>query len=151
MKFDINGDLNPGEWFDIDDDEEDSGQVCLRVANRELTEKIANDCLKTKVIYHRGTRYKDTEVDEEKQFKLIWDYCIVDWKGITDKDGVEIPCTSENKYKLIRQSIFFLNFVKDCQTEINDINKNDEEEEIEEGAEEEVGTEKNLSTPQDGD
>ena len=45
----------------------------------------------------------DQTSEEEYQESLeAWDYAIVDWKGFKDPNGVEIPCTKENKLKLIR-------------------------------------------------
>jgi len=134
MKFDITGKSN-GEWFrffrseikengDVTylDPEDDAGKVCLRIADPETIESIQAQTRKkvTEFVHNpksrqmdRVTYYDQTPAQEKKERELIWDYAIADWQGILDKDGNEIPCTLENKLKMMNIPIF-ARFVGRC-------------------------------------
>ncbi len=122
MRFDLSGDAQ-GEWFtffcseikengDITylDPEEGAGRVCLRIADVDVIERIQGQTRKkvSEFAYNPKTRamdrvqyYDQTPTQEKKERELIWDHAIQDWKGILDKEGNEIPCTTENKLRLM--------------------------------------------------
>jgi len=63
-----------------------------------------------------------TEKNTEMETRLIWDYCIVDWKNV-QLDGEDVPCTTENKVKLMKQCLDFAKFVTTCIDELAETNK----------------------------
>ena len=108
-------DLNPGTFFPFDEFDNDSGGVTIRLANGEKMEEINKKTTKKKAEYRRHVRHEYVVEDEKKRSELLWDYVIIDWKGlIEDKNGVEIPCTTENKIRIMRGSVKFSNFVSLC-------------------------------------
>jgi len=111
MKFDLEN-LNPGVFFPFND--EDGGGVEVRLANGLKLDEINKKCSKKKVEFRKGARHEFIEENEEKRSELLWDYVIVNWKGIKDLDGNEIACTTENKVKLMRGSVEFATIVGSC-------------------------------------
>jgi len=118
MKFDMNN-LNPGTWFYFDDEKPEEGRVCLRVCNGEILDQIDRETVSRKVEYRKHQRYETEDVDDKKRDLLMWDYVIVDWENLCDANGKEIPCTAENKAKLMTGSPFFFQFVSDCVDRLN--------------------------------
>lgn len=114
MQFDMEN-LNPGVWFEWEGD----AKVQLRVCDTEKMSEIRKSTVKVvkEVVFHPTTRVaqkvEDEKVDEENYSKLLWDYCIVDWKNISDASGNPIPCTTENKMKLMTKSFKFSKFIGD--------------------------------------
>jgi len=122
MRFDVSGEV-PGEWFkffrsEIKEDgginylepEADAGRVCLRIASPEVIESIQSQTRKKNAEFVRNpntramervTYFDQTPEQEKKERELIWDHAIQSWEGMLDKDGDEIPCTIENKLKLM--------------------------------------------------
>jgi hypothetical protein len=122
MRFDLSGETR-GEWFkffrseireggDVTylDPEEGAGRVCLRIATPEVIEEIQSQTRKKvkEFVINKLTRKMDrwegfdqTPEQERRERELIWDHAIQEWEGILDKDGNEIPCTLENKLKLM--------------------------------------------------
>ena len=147
MRFDLSGGQQ-GEWFkffrseiresgDITylDPEEGAGKVCLRIADPETIEQIqAQTRKKISEFAHnpktrsmeRVTYFEQSTSQEKRERELIWDYAIQDWKGILDKDGEEIPCTLENKLKLMNIPQF-ARFVGRCLQLITGANAESEE------------------------
>jgi len=133
MKFDIN--TGAGEWFpffrsEVDqngdikyfDPEEGGGRVKLRITDPDVMEEIQNKTRKkvTEWLWHpkthqpySGTRFEQTPAQEKKERELVWDYAIIAWEGILDAEGAEIPCTLENKMKLMGIPVF-ARFVGRC-------------------------------------
>lgn len=132
MRFDLDN-SNTGEWFTFFDSEikadgtiiyaepeEGAGKVCFRVADPETMDGIYSQTRTTikewvwpkndqgKVIGNpvRASGYDQTPAQEKKERELIWDYAIVDWEGLLDKNGQPIPVTLENKLKLMQNQCF---------------------------------------------
>lgn len=122
MKFDLNQG-SKGEWFpyfgstvradgtvDYAEPQPGAARVCLRIADAETLEKIhaQTRAKKAEFVLNPQTRqmervvYYDQAPDQaKKERELIWDHAIVDWEGIEDADSKPIPCTAENKMRLI--------------------------------------------------
>ncbi len=133
MKFDLS--TGTGEWFkffgseikpdgDVKylDPEKGDGRVCLRIADSETLEIIRAETKKKVVehVYNPKTRqmeripyYEQTPEQEKKERSMIWDHAIQAWEGILDSKGQEIPCTTENKLKLM-ENPQFARFVGRC-------------------------------------
>jgi len=102
-------DLNPGKWFDIGE----GASVCLRVSTNTKLRQI------TKQSEKKGKQ--DPEVFE----RLLWDYCILDWQGLQDADGVEIECTPDNKALLMGGAPDFAQFVAERLAELREAKLSD--------------------------
>jgi hypothetical protein len=122
MRFDLSGETQ-GEWFKFFDSEikengeieylaptEDAGKVCIRLANPDFVESIQSQTKKkmAEFAFNPKTRsmervvyFEQTPAQEKKERELIWDFAIQDWQGVLDKEGNEIPCTLENKLRLM--------------------------------------------------
>lgn len=111
MKFNIKN-LNPGHWFYFDDNKPEEGRICLRVCPENKLKEIIKATSETVVKMHNGNPYETTKRNETEADKMLWDYVIVSWEGLTDVDGeTEIPCTAENKHLLMAGDPFFSEFV----------------------------------------
>jgi hypothetical protein len=139
MKFDLNQNSN-GVWFtffnsDVSADgtityhapEKDAGRVQIRIADADTYECIQKDTRthKHEFVYNKVTRQMErvsyveqTSEQKRKERELIWDYAIQAWEGILDKNGNPIPCTTENKIKLMNIPVFS-RFVSRCLDLIN--------------------------------
>jgi hypothetical protein len=133
MRFDLN--TNAGEWFPFFssevkpdgevtylDPEEGAGRVCLRIADEEVTEKIRLQTRKPtkEFVYNPKTRamerwegFDQTPTQAKKEREMIWDHAIVAWEDILDGNGNPIPCTLENKMRLMSNPQF-IRFVGRC-------------------------------------
>ena len=134
MRFDLSGE-SQGEWFKFFrseirengemvylDPEPDSGRVRLRIADVEAIDKIRAQTRKVvkEFVLNPKTRqmerveYEDQTPSQKKaENDMIWDYAITEWEGILDKNGDEIPCTPENKARLMNVPVF-ARFVGRC-------------------------------------
>lgn len=110
MKFDLDN-LNPGVWFEYDDK---SFSVEVRVCAGIDLERIFKMTEKKRVEYKRNSRFEVFDIDNEKRDKLMWDFCVLNWKGIQDGKGKELACTIKNKIKLMKGSVLFASFIGDC-------------------------------------
>lgn len=126
MKFNLEN-LNPGVFFPFEDDD-DEGGITIRLANSDVMRDIDKKTVKKKVQFRRGQRFEVDDTDEEKRSDMIWEYVIVDWKGVFDESGEEIPCTTENKLKLMRESVQFANFVANAIEQLTESTAGYEEE-----------------------
>ncbi len=133
MKFDLNA--STGEWFpffgskikpdgevEYLEPEKDAGRVCLRIADPDTLEKIQSQTRKriAENVFNPKTRqmerityFDQTPEQEKKERELIWDFAIQSWEGILDTKGQQIPCTLENKMKLMNNPLF-ARFVGRC-------------------------------------
>jgi hypothetical protein len=118
MKFSMK-DLNPGAWFNFDDNDPDTGKILVRVLNSEKLAEIRNETIKTNVEYRKDKRFEFQEIDHSARDRIIWDYCIIDWKELVDDDDNAIECTTDNKIKLMNEHIGFSLFVETCFDKIN--------------------------------
>lgn len=138
MRFNLNKSI--GEWFPFFgsevqadgevkylDPEKDGGRVQIRIADAETMEKIYSETRKkvSETVYNPKSRamehisYIDqTPEQERRERELIWDYAIQAWEGILDADGKPIPCTLENKMRLMNVPVFS-RFVGRCLTLIS--------------------------------
>lgn len=150
MKFDLSGETQ-GEWFKFFrsevkengefaylEPEDGAGSVCLRIVDPETIENIHSQTRKRvkEFVHNPKTRAMErVEYDEQtpaqkkKENEMVWDHAIQDWKGILDKDGNEIPCTLENKLKLMNVSQF-ARFVGRCMQIISGSNDRAAEEKV---------------------
>ena len=114
MKLDLDN-LNPGVFFPFDEDGDDKSGVTIRLANGETLDEINKKCTKKKEVFRRGVRNEVITDNEELRSQMLWEYVIIDWNGlIDDKTGDEIPCTEENKTKIMRGSVMFSSFIGEC-------------------------------------
>lgn len=134
MKFDLSQ-SSAGEWFQFFgselrpdgeikylEPEKGAGKVCLRIADPETLEIIQSETKKKAVehVFNPKTRqmerlayYEQTPEQEKKEREMIWDFAIKAWEGILDTSGQPIPCTLENKMKLMNNPQF-ARFVGRC-------------------------------------
>jgi len=135
MQFNLEKSI--GEWFpffgseikadgEIDylPPEKDAGRVCIRIADGQTMEAIhaqtrtrkAEFALNTKTRQMERVPYIDQTPEQEKiERELIWDHVIQDWEGLLDIAGKPIPCTLENKMKMMNIPVF-ARFVGRCLT-----------------------------------
>lgn len=134
FKFDLEKGGSKGDWFafceskivdgktEFLEPEKDAGRVCVRVVDSETLERIQAQTRtkKAEFVKDRDTRqmvrvpYVDQTPEQEKREReLIWDYAIVDWEGMLDVNGKEIPCTLENKTKMMNIPMF-ARFLGNC-------------------------------------
>lgn len=113
-------DPNPGVWFRFDEDDPDSGRICIRVLNPAKVQEIEKATSKEKWEWRQGQKFKVApDVDEAKRDQMLWDYCIVDWEKLEDDDGKPLECTPENKLGLMKTNPNFFAFVNACISELN--------------------------------
>ena len=135
MRFDLSGETQ-GVWFKFFNSEmgengeltyldpkEGAGEVCIRAMDSDLARELEARTSKTveKFVLNPKTRamervqYKEQTPDQKREENDgTWDYVIQDWRGILDMNGDEIPCTSENKKRIMKKSLQFLWFVARC-------------------------------------
>jgi len=107
-------DPNPGVWFKFDENDPESGEIRIRAMNNEHRKKLQKECNKKRVEYKHGQRFEVTDVNDDKFSELLWDYCIVEWNGLTDDDGVPLVCGPETKATLMQRNVGFAQFVGKC-------------------------------------
>lgn len=127
MPFDIDEDLNPSQKFYYPSSPEE--WVDLRIPSDEDQKKFFKSAgikAKREIYTDKKTRntqiLRDFEPSEEEMRKYeeeLWDFCIVDWNLVTNK-GDRIPCTKENKSKLMFNAPQFAVWIKACQEKMYD-------------------------------
>ena len=128
VTFDL-GNLNPGTAFTM----EGGGVVYLRVCAgddlREIRKKTVKKNKEYKKIDGNLQRITFEEVDDDLQSNLVWDFCIVNWENFFADEAktIPIPCTTENKLKLMGRSLIFSKFVGDCLQTLRGTLENEEE------------------------
>jgi hypothetical protein len=135
MRFDLSGETQ-GVWFKFFESEiseggemtyldpkEGAGEVCIRAMDADVMKGIKSKTSKTveKIVLNTKSKameriqYEDqTPEQREEESNAVWDYVIQDWRGILDKNGDEIACTSENKKLIMRKSLQFVWFAARC-------------------------------------
>lgn len=113
-------DPNPGIWFKFNEDDPESGEICVRPVNAEKRSEIQKRTVKRKVEYKHGQRFEYVETDDDKFSEMLWDYVISDWTKLEDDDGKPIPCTTENKLFLMLNNVGFSQFVATCTEKVNE-------------------------------
>lgn len=120
MPWDLQ-DLNPATRFYWGDANEE--WVELRIASDEDLRSFRKQLgIREKVEYpvNPATRKVDRveylDMNEDKQLafsELINDFAIAGWK-LLDRGGKEIPCTIENKNRMMSGSPLFSRWISDC-------------------------------------
>ena len=135
MRFDLSGE-SEGVWFRFFESEvgdngemtylepkEDAGEVCIRAMDADVMKDIKSKTsklvekivLNTKSKAMERIQYEEQTPDQkEQESEMVWDYVIQDWRGILDKNGNEIPCTSLNKRLIMKKSLQFVWFAARC-------------------------------------
>ncbi len=135
--FDIE---SKGQWCYFDPKHEELGGVCLRAPTAEVTESIEKMTVTVKKKFKRGVWREDKTTDTQLASKLMWDFCIVDWKQVVlVKDTPPADCTKENKSRAVK-NWEFLRFVNDKLDELMEADDAIEEARV-----------KNLKDSSDGD
>jgi hypothetical protein len=125
MIIDLN--VDQGDWFAFfesrisekgevvyDEPKSDAGRVCLRSPSSMMEQLRAQRIRKFEFVLNPTTRsmervgyYEELTPEAAKiEREDIWDYAIVDFTGFEDPDGNPIPCTRENKIKLMALPVF---------------------------------------------
>jgi len=118
--------LNKGTWFPY----ESGSEICLRTCAAEDLRDIVKKSSEKKARFTDRARIEWEEPDEDKRFELLYDFCIVDWKGFFDKDEKPIPCTKEMKLLLMGKSVEFARKVGELlkqMSETEEVYKADQE------------------------
>jgi len=109
MNFNMD-DLNPSTRCFFNEEKPEEGYVDLRILNQEAHEAINEKVVKKRFDFHNHVRHEVKDVNSKMRDELNWDYCITEW-DIKDANGQQIPCTIQNKAKLMRGSMEFNIFV----------------------------------------
>ena len=106
-------DDRPAVWFIM----EGGGRVRMRPVTPEAMRDIRRQTTTRKVEYQKvdgvATRFPYEEIDEDMQNELLWDHIIMEWEGMTDGKGAEVPCTKENKVRAMLRDKRFAAFFND--------------------------------------
>ncbi len=109
-----------GTWFDLDG----GGRIELKILSADEFKEIRKITVKKEVTYKRldgkPERIAYDDVNEELQNELFWDKAILNWEGILDKNGEEIPCTKEMKVLLMSKSVQFMKIVSKYMATLNE-------------------------------
>jgi hypothetical protein len=119
--FDSRPDQQTGEIIYDPPSEDSKEEFCIRVMGPFWEEHIAARKKGSKIVPHPQTRqmvrvaYSEdlTPEQEKKERDDAWDYAIVGWKNLKGPDGKDIPCTRDNKLKMIKIPKF-MRFVQRC-------------------------------------
>ncbi len=107
-----------GQWFYFDPNNEALGGVCLRAPTAEETERIEKLTVTVKKRFKRGQWREDKTTDTKLASKLMWDFCITDWKEVVlEANAASADCTTANKVKAVK-NWEFLRFVNDHLDEL---------------------------------
>lgn len=117
----INPDTGEVEWLPIDPESDE--RVCFRQISpdrfREIRDRYKGKRINVPV-QNPTTRamevvqvHEQTPEQEKHERMSFWDETIVDWDIKTPK-GDPIPCTRENKYKLVTGEPRFLRYANRC-------------------------------------
>lgn len=112
-------DPNPGVWFSFDDNDPETGRICIRVINGEKQQELRKRTVKKRIEYKHSQRFEYEDRDDEAYSKLLWDYVIMEWERLENDDGKPIECTAENKNKLMMANVRFAQFVGACIEKVN--------------------------------
>jgi hypothetical protein len=116
----INFDENEATWFEA----EDGGRIQIRIPTMSDWKGIRRQTVRKKVEFKKveGTagRFEFEEVNEDLQNELFWDMAIVNFENFTNK-GVLIPCTKENKIRLMANAKFAKFFSESFKTLTEDV------------------------------
>ena len=111
ISFDIED--KPGTWYDLGSGARIQLRNTTREDFKELRKQTTTKMSEIKRIDGVLERVAWEEKDEDLHEELFWDKVIVDWEGIVDAKGLLMPCTRENKVKLMLRSAKFAKMVND--------------------------------------
>jgi hypothetical protein len=97
--------LNPGILFHwpSNDDTEEHG-IRIRSLNNAKSKEFIKEATLIDTEYEGAKPVKKETFDSDIYNSLMYDYCIVSWTGIIDENtGEYLPCTRENKIKLMEE------------------------------------------------
>ena len=133
MKFDIDlNDLNPGVWFNLDDNDREEA-LCLRFLPIEKVREFAKQTTTTKInfVVNESSRRMEAvntyDRDATAYDDMVYDFTIVDWR-LKDRQDNAIPCTKENKLKLMHEYVPFHRFYLDCVEKLTKLHSQEKEE-----------------------
>jgi hypothetical protein len=112
---------NDGVWFYFDAGDESKGGVKLRELSPSEAIRIDKITTKKRKKVVGGTLQYIDNVDTKTAHRLTWDFCIQSWKAIK-LDGNEIPCTTDNKSKMMNVTDF-AKWVVEKLEELSEINQ----------------------------
>jgi len=115
---------NKGTIFEL----EGGGSVELRVSTPELWKDINKKTVTKKIVYNKHGRFIEEEKDDDIQSEMLWDFCIVSWKGLySDKECKKpILCNRENKILMMNRSLKFSSFIAAKITELANLEQEKE-------------------------
>lgn len=109
----IDLDEKQGTWFDM----EGGGRVQLRTIDPEDWLKVRKATIKKVPFVQKVDGvpmvFNQEILDEDMQMVMTHDMSIVSWEKLFDKKNNPIPCTSENKRRLMLKVDSFRNFVNE--------------------------------------
>ena len=112
---------NQGTWFFFNEEDPESGKICLRVLTTAKQDELNKKHTKEHDIVKKGVHWKDFKTNNDAYRRDLWDYIIVEWVDLVDDDGVTpIECTIDNKVKLMSENVGFSLFVSNCIEKLND-------------------------------
>ena len=121
MDSKVNIETGDVEWLPVDPSSEE--KICFKQLTPDQWRKIKDKYKgkKTNIPVQNPTtramevvpQYEQTPAQESAERMEFWDAQIVDWNIKTPK-GEPIPCTAENKYKLITGAPNFLRYANKC-------------------------------------
>jgi len=103
---------NEGVWFYFDPSNEELGGVCLREVTVDESRRIEKDTTTTHRKNLGGQSIEIKEHDEIGSFRLVMQYCLVDWKGVL-VDGQPVECNAMGKERAMKCHDF-VKFVTEC-------------------------------------
>jgi len=115
------GDDGKVEWLPVDINSDE--KVCFKQIGPDMYREIHDKYKGKKInipVQNVSTRgmevipqYEQTAAQEKAERMEFWDATIVDW-NIKTPNGNLIPCTAENKYKLIHYEPRFVRYANKC-------------------------------------
>jgi hypothetical protein len=112
---------NEGVFFPWPGEPEGSENgIKMRRLNGENMQRLDAETVTIEQIFRDGEIYEHRVVDEKKRTELRLDMTITGWKGLADEEapGTEIPCTLENKVRVMLRSNVMARFIGECITKI---------------------------------
>lgn len=115
-------DLNPAVRFYFDEDNKETSEwIEIKSYNAKIFQQATKKATKKWIDRKRGQRHEVIEVNDVQAERLLWNDIITNWYLLDDDK--EIPCTIDNKYKLMTESAIFINFYQDCQEKLDKMNE----------------------------
>ena len=94
-----------GTWFYFDAADQSQGGVRLRLMTPIEEDQVDRKAITVKRKPLRGMMVEDRQDNVKLRSQLCYDLWICDWKNV-ELDGVSLPCTKENKLKMMNVPLF---------------------------------------------